>query len=190
MVTYESACFASHKRTNIAWFVLQRTKPGFLLMLGLSNFLVISLGILGLKAWITSLLFFQKVANYGRNKNIQSQKTEILVLILSLKQSVNLDNLLPLSEVKGKEGKGRKKKTREDPLAVLCTTTLKSTILEKGSSRLQRTTANISRLKTWPRNIPAWSLHTGIKHTGKLEHLPKLILVHFYPSGPYLKIRK
>lgn len=54
-------------------------------------------------------MFFQKVANYGRNKNIQSQKTEILVLILSLKQSVNLDNLLPLSEVKGKEGKGRGK---------------------------------------------------------------------------------
>ena len=52
------------------------------------------------------------MANYGRNKNIQSQKTEILVLILSLKQSVNLDNLLPLSEVKGKEGKGRKKKLR------------------------------------------------------------------------------
>ena len=55
------------------------------------------------------------MANYGRNKNIQSQKTEILVLILSLKQSVNLDNLLPLSEVKGKEGKGRKKKLERTP---------------------------------------------------------------------------
>lgn len=27
-----------------------------------------------------------------------------------------------------------------------------------------------------------------IKHNGKVEHLPKLILVHFYPPGPYLKI--
>lgn len=27
-----------------------------------------------------------------------------------------------------------------------------------------------------------------IKHNGKLEHLPKLILVHFYPPGSYLKI--
>lgn len=115
-------------------------------------------------------MFFQKVANYGRNKNITgkkniyicywtgSQKTEILVLILSLKQSVNLDNLLTPSEVQltGKREKaGKKVKTREDPLAALFTTTLKSTILQKGSSRLQRTTANIRRLETWPRNTAA-----------------------------------
>lgn len=33
-------------------------------------------------------------------------------------------------------------------------------------------------------------LTPGIKHTGKLELLPKLILVHFQPSGPYLKIEE
>lgn len=84
--------------------------------------------------------------------------------------------------VKGKEGKGRKRfKTREDPLAVLCTTTLKSTILEKGSSRLQRTTANISRLKTWPRNTPAWSLHTRHQTHWKTRTLAK---VNFSPLLP------
>lgn len=44
----------------------------------------------------------QNVARDGGNKMItglQSRRLGILILILSLRQSVNLDNLLPLSSV-------------------------------------------------------------------------------------------
>lgn len=55
----------------------------------------------------------QKVARDGRNKTITglpSKRLGILILILSLKQSVNLDNLLPLSSVNRIEGTRQIKK--------------------------------------------------------------------------------
>lgn len=66
----------------------------------------------GLKACLSNVVPFQKVARYGRNKNItelKSRRLGILVLILSLRQSVNLD-LLSLSEVQLK-GRGNRLKS-------------------------------------------------------------------------------
>ena len=106
---------------------------------------------------------------------------------------MNLDNLLPLSEVqlRGKREKaGKDLRLERTPWQSYVPLLLNPPSWKRDppdSRELQQVTVDSrSGLGT-----PLPDLYTpGIKHTEKLEHLPKLILVHFYPSGPYLKIRE
>lgn len=108
----------------------------------------------------------QNVARDGRNKMItglQSRRLGILILILSLRQSVNLDNLLPLSSVH-LTGQGERfradKKVKPDgktPSRAYIPQLLNPEFCKEGSTtdlQIPKKLMQTSRdsFKMWPRN--------------------------------------